>query len=70
MSTKRLTMKGLIVRDWPDHQAEFEKKVGSYLRADKLKNKETVVKRIDNAAGAFLGLFQGQNVGKQVVELV
>jgi len=70
MSTKRLTMKGLIVRDWLDHQAEFGKKVGSCLRAEKLKNKETVVKGIDNAVGAFLGLFQGQNVGKQVVELV
>jgi len=44
--------------------------VGSYLRADKLKNKETVVEGIDKEVGAFLGLFQGQNVAKQVVELV
>ena len=67
--TKRLTMKGFIVRDWLDRQAEFEKEVGGYFKAGKLKHKETVVIGIDKAVGAFIGLFQGQNVGKMVVEL-
>jgi NADPH-dependent curcumin reductase CurA len=67
--TKRLTMKGLIVRDWLDRQAEFEKEVGGYFKAGKVKHKETVVKGIDKAVDAFLGLFQGQNIGKMVVEL-
>jgi NADPH-dependent curcumin reductase CurA len=67
--TKRLTMKGMIVSDWLDHQAKFEKQVGGYLRAGKLKNKETVVEGLDQAVDAFLGLFQGQNVGKMVVKL-
>jgi hypothetical protein len=70
MITKRLTMKGLIVCDWLDRQDEFEKEVGGYFRAGKLKNKETVVKGIDKAVGAFIGLFQGQNVGKMVVKLI
>ena len=69
MITKRLTMKGMIVRDWGDRQGDFEKEVGGYLRAGKVKNKETVVVGIDQAVGAFLGLFQGQNVGKMVVKL-
>lgn len=69
MTTKRLTMKGLIVRDWMDRQDEFEKEVGAYLRAGKLKNKETVAEGIDHAVGAFLGLFEGKNVGKMVVKL-
>jgi NADPH-dependent curcumin reductase CurA len=67
--TKRLTMKGLMVLDWLDRQAEFEKEVGAYFKAGKVKHKETVVKGIDKAVGAFLGLFQGRNVGKMVVEL-
>ncbi len=67
--TKRLTMKGLIVRDWLDRQDEFEKEVGAYFRAGKVKNKETVVEGIDHAVGAFLGLFEGKNVGKMVVKL-
>jgi NADPH-dependent curcumin reductase CurA len=69
MITKRLTMKGLIVRDWLDRQGEFEKEVGGYFRAGKLKNKETVVEGIGQAVGAFLGLFEGKNMGKMVVKL-
>ena len=70
MTTKRLTIKGLIVRDWLNRQAEFEKEVGGYFQAGKLKNKETVVEGIEQAVGAFIGLFQGKNVGKMVVKLI
>ena len=70
MVGKRLTMKGLMVRDWLDRQDEFEKEAGGYYRAGKLKNKETVAEGIDNAVDAFLGLFQGKNVGKMVVKLI
>jgi len=69
MITKRLTMKGLIVSDWLDRQAEFEKEVGGYFKVGKVKHEETVVKGIDNAVGAFIGLFHGQNMGKMVVQL-
>jgi NADPH-dependent curcumin reductase CurA len=69
MITKRLTMKGLLVRDWLDRQGEFEREVGGYFKTGKLKSKETVVKGIDQAVDAFLGLFEGRNVGKMVVEL-
>ncbi len=69
ITTKRLTMKGLIVSDWLGHQAEFEGEVGSYFRAGKLKNKQTVVVGIDKAVSAFLGLFKGENIGKMVVKL-
>lgn len=67
--TKRLTMKGLIVSDWLEQRGYFEKEVGGYFREGKLKNEETVVKGIDQAVDAFLGLFAGNNVGKMVVEL-
>jgi NADPH-dependent curcumin reductase CurA len=69
MITKRLTMKGLIVRDWLDSQDMFEQEMGAYFRAGKLKNKETVVIGIENAVDAFLGLFKGKNLGKMVVKL-
>ena len=69
MIGKRLTMKGLLVRDWLDRQAEFEREVGGYFQAGKLKNQETVVVGIDHAVGAFIGLFEGKNIGKMVVKL-
>jgi NADPH-dependent curcumin reductase CurA len=38
-------------------------------RSGKLKYKETVVKGIGQAVGAFIGLFEGKNIGKMVVDL-
>lgn len=67
--TKRLTMKGLLVFDWIDQQAVFEQEVGGAYHAGLLKNKETVVEGIEHAVGAFLGLFDGTNIGKMVVKL-
>src|SRR5450631_1009277 len=69
ITTKRLTMKGLMVFDWMDRQAEFLEEAGGYFKAGKLIHKETVVEGIDQAVAAFIGLFQGQNVGKMVVKL-
>jgi hypothetical protein len=69
ITTKRLTMKGLIVGDWLDRQAEFGKEVGGYFKAGRLKKRETVAKGIDHAVDAFIGLFQGRNIGKMVVQL-
>lgn len=69
MITKRLTMKGLLVFDWIDRKDDFEREVGNYYLAGKLKHRETVVEGIESAVEAFLGLFQGTNIGKMVVKL-
>jgi len=69
MTTKRLTMKGLIVGDWLDRRHEFEREVGGYYRAGRLHNHETVVDGIGQAVDAFIGLFNGRNTGKMVVKL-
>ncbi len=69
MTTKRLTMKGLIVSDWLSRQNEFEEEVGNYYQSGKIKNKETVAVGIEQAVDAFIGLFDGKNVGKMVVKL-
>ena len=67
--TKRLTMRGLIVSDSLSSRGEFETEVGGYFKTGRLKNKETTVKGIENAVGAFIGLFHGKNLGKMIVEL-
>jgi NADPH-dependent curcumin reductase CurA len=69
VTAKRLTIKGMLVRDWLGRQGEFEKEVGGYFRAGKLKSHETVVEGLDQAVGAFIGLFAGKNTGKMVVKL-
>ncbi|MCK7514009.1 MAG: hypothetical protein MZV70_64995 [Desulfobacterales bacterium] len=47
----------------------FGKRLVATFKAGKLKHKETVVEGIDQAVAAFIGLFQGQNVGKMIVKL-
>lgn len=69
ITTKRLTMRGMIVSDLLDRRGEFEKEVSGYLQSGKLKNRETVVEGLDQAVGAFIGLFSGNNIGKMVVKL-
>jgi NADPH-dependent curcumin reductase CurA len=69
VTVKRLTMKGLIVGDWLGQQSEFEREVGGYFKAGRLTHRETVVIGIDQAVAAFLGLFDGDNLGKMVVAL-
>ncbi|MEI6195326.1 MAG: NADP-dependent oxidoreductase [Verrucomicrobiota bacterium] len=69
ITTKRLTMRGMIVSDSLDRRGEFETEVGGYLQSGKLKNRETVVVGLDQAAAAFIGLFKGENIGKMVVKL-
>jgi len=69
ITTKRLTIKGLLVLDWLDRWKDFEKEAGAYFRAGKLKHRETVVEGIERAVPAFIGLFEGLNVGKMVVKL-
>lgn len=70
ITTKRLTMQGMIVGDWMDRQAEFTAEVGGYYRTGRLKNLETVETGLDHAIDAFIGLFYGQNMGKMVVKLI
>jgi len=46
---------------------EATERLGAWVASGELKHRETVVDRLENAPDAFLGLFAGDNVGKQVV---
>jgi len=67
--TKRLTIRGFIVRDFIAHAAEFERDVSQWLREGKIKYREDVVDGIENAPQAFMGLLQGKNFGKLLVRV-
>jgi NADPH-dependent curcumin reductase CurA len=67
--TKRLTLCGFIVTDHLHRQQEFAASMGRWLAEGRITWKETVVEGIENAPGAFLGLFTGENVGKMLVKI-
>jgi len=67
--TKRLTIRGFIVRDFIGHAGKFERDVSQWLRDGKIKYREDVVDGIENAPQAFMGLLQGKNFGKLLVRV-
>ncbi len=67
---KRLTVRGFIISDGFDHRrAEFLQVMSSWLREGKIKYREDIVRGLENAPSAFLGLLTGRNFGKLVVKV-
>jgi hypothetical protein len=66
--TTRARVEGVLVRDYPDWTEAFER-IGAWIANDELHYRESVVEGFENAPDAFLGLFEGDNIGKQVVKV-
>ena len=67
--TRRLTLRGFIVRDHNDLAQEYFTHAAEWLADGRLKHRETYVDGLDNAVDAFLGLHHGNNLGKMLVRL-
>tara|TARA_R110002072_G_scaffold1013_4_gene8361 strand:- start:12284 stop:13309 length:1026 start_codon:yes stop_codon:yes gene_type:complete len=66
---KRLRIQGFIVRDHMDAKDEFVSDMATLIQQDKVVWEESVTDGIENAPDAFIGLFEGDNLGKQLVRL-
>ena len=66
---KRLRLEGFIVSDHLKQMPQFLADMTGWITSGKVKSKETVDVGIENAAGAFLKLFSGENTGKMLVKL-
>ena len=66
--TTRARVEGVLVRDYPDWTEAFQR-IGGWIADDELHYRESVVEGFENAPDAFLGLFEGDNIGKQVVKV-
>ncbi|MFB6128710.1 MAG: NADP-dependent oxidoreductase [Halorhabdus sp.] len=63
----RATVQGLLVHDFATRFEEANEQLREWITAGEISHRETVVDGLDNAPEAFLGLFSGDNIGKQVV---
>src|SRR6185436_19907483 len=62
-------MKGFIITGYAARFAEGVTQLGQWLAAGKLKYAETIVEGFENTPQAFIGLFTGDNLGKQIVKV-
>ncbi|HSP17695.1 MAG TPA: NADP-dependent oxidoreductase [Thermoanaerobaculia bacterium] len=65
----RVTIQGMIIFDHLDRYTEFVRDMTEWLREGRIKYREDVVKGLENAPRAFIGLFAGENIGKRVVQV-
>jgi len=68
--TQRLRVEGFIVSEHMEVWPEALKELGTLVATGKLKYRETIAPRIEDAPEAFLGLLKGKNFGKQLVKLI
>jgi NADPH-dependent curcumin reductase CurA len=62
-------MKGFIITEYAARFTEGVTQLGQWLTAGKLKYAETIVEGFENTPQAFIGLFSGENLGKQIVKV-
>lgn len=66
--TRSVLMQGFIVSNYQSRFSEGNKQLAAWVKDGKLKYEETIVKGFDKLPSALLGLFEGDNIGKMVVE--
>jgi len=66
---KRAKAQGFLVSDYAKRFSEGLQGMGQWLRQGKLKFREDVAQGLENAPLAFIGMLQGRNLGKQLVQV-
>jgi NADPH-dependent curcumin reductase len=67
---ERIKMQGFIIfDDYAPRWSEFAGAMGKWVKEDMVKVREDIVFGLENAPEAFIGLLQGRNFGKLVIQL-
>ena len=65
----RATVEGFLVGDFQPRFAAATRQLGEWIASGEIQYRETVTEGLENAPDAFLGLFDGDNIGKQLVHV-
>jgi len=66
--TRSVLMQGFIIGNYQSRFPEGIKQLTKWVKENKLTFKETIVHGFDQLPTAFIGLFDGKNIGKMIVE--
>ncbi len=66
---KSALLQGFIITDYAARFGEGMSQLGQWFKEGKLKYAEHIVEGFENAPRAILGLFSGENLGKQLVKV-
>ncbi len=66
---KRARVQGLLVSDFAPRFEQATRQLARWVSSGELAYRETVTDGLENAPDAFLGLFEGDNIGKQLVKV-
>ena len=67
--THRLRMEGLVVFDYFKQFREAQAEMAGWIHAGKLQYTEDVSDGIEGSAAAFIGLFEGENLGRRLIKV-
>lgn len=68
MVSKRMMMKGYVVRDHAELLPEYLDRMSSWIREGQVQVKQNISQGLDSVPDAFIGMLKGQNFGKQIVQ--
>lgn len=66
---KRIRMQGFIITDFNARIGEFRRDMTQWVKEGRVKSREDIVAGLENAPRAFLGLLEGKNFGKLVIQV-
>jgi len=69
VNTHRLRIQGFIVGDFSNRNEEAMARLGGWVTNGDIQYRETVTEGFERAPEALIGLFEGENIGKQVVHV-
>lgn len=67
--TKSLTIRGFIQREFSDQRPAFYRDMADWIAEGRVKYKEDIVQGLESAPEAFIGLLEGRNFGKLIIEV-
>ncbi|CAL8325608.1 unnamed protein product [Lota lota] len=69
MIFKQLKMEGFLVTRWEHKHPESLKRLMAWMKEGKLQCREHITEGFDNMPAAFMGLLQGENIGKAIIKV-